>query len=396
MENQAQINKAKFYRMPPNKSTFVGMDLMIDSSTQVLCETYNKSSGATRSVLYVLLIITIISLVSVFNSNWRFNWDSDRIAQQKENLIRLVKGKEKVKHDSLKSKLFQQEIDVRNNTLNSLIRSDVENNYTVKVSFLGLVIDINDLASISGATLIILITILRFTMTREKNNLKIAFNAINERYSDLSDYATLKERYEKNIITDAQKKIAPGTQNHWLKIISDANFIRRRYHYNFLSMNEVFNLPKLDLNNNDRPDILSNKSIKLFINEYLYYFFLFVYSYIIFNDFCSVGIGLNENPTHTLLMISFSLICLGIMFNVCHECVEQKKIVSSLFNNFWKNNYTYDYQEYRIKDIEWYKRLFYPLILLTAIYLISFVVTHASFLNVEPQTAKSFLSKFFG
>jgi len=225
MEKLKTVNKHG-YRKPPNGYEIEGMDIQIDENTQKLCETYNQSSGATRGVLYLLLVVTAISVIAVFNSNWKFNWDKERIALfsknifkddsiakrtkdslNLENSIRVRKdslNKEKIQYkssyykfpssDSIKRSIKR---DFDEQSLNGFIKANIDNNDAVKVSIIGVTIDVNDLASISGITLIMLLVVLRFTVTREKHNLKIAFNSINERYNDGADYFKLRSEYFK-------------------------------------------------------------------------------------------------------------------------------------------------------------------------------------------------------
>jgi len=226
------------YKLPPNGTEINGLELNIDQNTHKLCESYSQSSGSTRSVLYLLLIVSVIALIAVFNNNWKYNWTRERIdgcinAIIKNDIL-LKKDSSALKTDK-KLKIPAADIlsiNVRNENLKkkeeALIRSDVDDNYTIKVSFIGVAIDINDLASISGVTFILLFFVLRFTVAREKNNLKIALNSITERYPKYSEYFNFQEMVKKQYKEDTVRD-----DEAWEKLVSDLNFIRRRYHYNF-------------------------------------------------------------------------------------------------------------------------------------------------------------------
>src|ERR1700743_953489 len=92
------------YRTPPNNFEVKGLDLNIDLNTQKLCETYNQSSGATRSVLYLLLVISIISLIAVCNNNWKYNWTRERINAYKARVDKQdsLLGTAKIKNSKTK------------------------------------------------------------------------------------------------------------------------------------------------------------------------------------------------------------------------------------------------------------------------------------------------------
>jgi len=402
------LNTKHGYRQPPNGSLIEGIDLLIDQNTQKLCETYNQSSGATRSILYLLLVVTAISVIAVFNSNWAFNWDHERIQLYSDSVviykIQLNKFRDSLKKMKCNKKGYVSDVVAQKNfkvtttllvnlsnvqaKLNGFINANIENNDAVKVSIIGVTIDINDLVSICGITLIILLIVLRFTITREKHNLKIAFNSINERYNSRADYLKLREIYindelsfaiSKELTKDISNKeriILLNSKNgaEWDDLISDINFTRRRYHYNFLSMNEVFNLPLLDTNINENKDPWIERHIKKFINVYLFYFFLFVYSYAVLNDFCSLKKARTESHYHTDIIVFISLFCFFMIFNLCRDSVEHKKIVNNLFYNFWTKNYTYDYQDYSIKKLPFYKSIGYPAIMIVGIYLLSLII----------------------
>ena len=315
----------------PKGSDITGIGLEIDVNTQNLCEAYNKSSGVSRSVLYVLLAVSVVSIIAVFNSNWRFNWADERVHQQDTTIDRW-------RSDSLKNiaklgrVLYNDSLARINEQEKQLKATDVSNFYDIKASIAGVTIDVNDLVSVFGMTLILLLVVLKFLLIREKSNLQIAFNSISERYTARADYNKQVAIWKAQL----PEKEKEDTEN-WDDLISDINFVRRRYHYNFLSMNEVFNMPALDGCDFER----KRSWFSDFVNRNLFYFFLFIYSYTIFNDFCSVSAGWNINPSHTVVIEFIGFVSYIIVFNICRSCVDIKLEVINLFENFRTSEYRY-------------------------------------------------------
>src|SRR3569833_2024690 len=83
-----------------------GIDLKIDPSVQKICEAYNSSSGSTRSVLYILMLINVLSFVAVLNTH-RGNWLSSRINSKQDSISKYEKAQIRLisahKRDSIKT-----------------------------------------------------------------------------------------------------------------------------------------------------------------------------------------------------------------------------------------------------------------------------------------------------
>jgi len=349
-----------------------GLDLTLDENVQKLCDTYNQSSGATRSVLYIALIVCVVALLAVFNNNWAFNWVEDKQIDAINSLRELNVTKNLLAKDSIKNKDTLRKTNDRivyyKNYQSILLHSYVENNDTLHISLIGINIDNNDLSPLFGLFLMVLLFILRFTLIRENNNLRISLIAISERYPFSANYRILKKNYE-----DQYGK-KDYSKNYWDKVIKEINFLRRRYHYNFLSMNEVFNLPYLDSANNE----LQKKAIGKVINKQLFYFFMIIYSYILLNDFCTIGKGIQLNPYHTIFIFTLSITFYLFSFSFCDKCVIQKKHINILFESFRNNDYSYDLA----KDVVPKKLSFvYPII-----FLLSTIVLSIILVKVFPNT----------
>ncbi len=142
------------------------------------------------------------------------------------------------------------------------------------VPVLGNMFDVNNLGLISGMSFIILLIVLRLTLRREKNNLKIALKSISERYTD----NMIGGDYENFMPFILYSKDGMEMMNN--EAARKINYTRRKHHYNFLSMNEVFNLPSLDVADNE----LQNTTLGRIISRHLFYFPYLIYLVIYIND----------------------------------------------------------------------------------------------------------------
>ena len=337
-----------------------GIDLRIDRSIQEICEVYIKSSSSTRGVLYILLLVSLLSLISVINThkdNWtisRINSEQDTINKDESALIALMHKHEKIpdiktndkkmfakKMDSIKHVYYLDSIrnsDKTNrevNERNNLIRNSIENSQTVRIPIIGNSFDINNLAIVSGISSIVLLVVVRFTLSREKNNLRIAFNSITERYNGCNIEDDLKHE-----ILQKVKKQKFNEDN----LCESFNLKRRRYHYNLLSMNEIFNIPELGISNN----VLQKTTTGKIVIGYMYSFVFLIYLGVFANDLTTIDQGYRVSHWQTIALCIISYVCLNFIARICDNCNYEKKYINNLFNNFRKNDYKYD----KLKDLQ--------------------------------------------
>lgn len=296
-----------------------GLDLKTDASVQKICENYNSTSGSTRSVLYVLLLINVLALIAVVNTH-PYNWTQQRIDFWADTVMK------EAADPGLKNTTAGQTQSEINRThrliLDQNIRSKIDNYQNVKVPILGNAFDINNLSFVTGISFVILLIILRFTLSREKNNLRLALEAINDRYPD--------EFIEKDY-----NQIIEELGGDRKQTIRSVNYMRRKYHYNFLSMNEVFNIPPLSVSDN----FLQRTLLGKIVIKNLFYFPYFIYLGIIINDSFTVEFGLQTSPVHTLFSLGFAFLSLNLISYLCHQCNIQKVFVHNLFHDFHDNGY---------------------------------------------------------
>lgn len=299
--------------MPPAR----GFTLDIDPDVEKICETSNSSSGHTRSVLYIIVIVNILSLIAVMNTCY-FNWSKHRIDHYRSELRNLRNRLDTTNAIHLKQSL-RDTIEYDSLSYTEAISSQNEHFGIVSIPLLSNSFDINDLSLVSGITFLILTIILSFTLTREISNLEIALHAITDRYPKNADSSKFPHLLKKEL--------------------RDFNFKRRMHHYNFLSMNEIFNLPPLRVGSDGamKSRIASQLIMKMF------YFPFIIYSIIFINDLLTLTNGLTTHKLHTILSLSFSLLACILIYLTCRLCTRQKVKLYALYCYFYANKYRWAY-----------------------------------------------------
>jgi hypothetical protein len=291
-----------------------GLDLKIDGSIQKICEVSNDTSSSTRSILYILVLVNILSLIAIINTRPR-NWSVTRLNDVGDS-IRMPRA------DSIRTNSFKLKEA-------SLIRNKVENSQTVRIPILGNTFDVNDLNSVAGVTFLILLFILRFTIMREINNLKIALQSISERYPDTAN----KDDFQ--VYLKGRSKQGQGIKKK--DILTQINFTRRKHHYNFLSMNEIFTLPPLEIDEGKKIN-----RVFVWAANHIYWLPSVIYFFILLNDISTVKIGLDISRLNTFIGLFVGLFCTILIAFLCHRCATQKIILNNLYQHFSMNRYKYE------------------------------------------------------
>lgn len=309
------------------KIVIQGLKLHIDSSIDEICKVSNSTSTQTRSTLYVLVLVSIISVIAFLNSNnISRNWNDARFRQNYIALTTHLEGMSqgaKHKYDSIANAAT---LLLRNKNLEASINTIHQNVEAVKVPVMGNSFDINDLGLVSGITMIVLLTITVFTLNRERTNLRIALKAITDRYKAGSD----KELFTAQIAGIVAEN--PGHSE--ATVLQAINETRRQHHYNYLTMNEIFNSPPVDIEQ-------EAKSTSFFARaqRYLLYFPFLVYLLLLVNDLKTLGsmIRLDEQLTKQLITgeIIFALLILWLST----KCTRIKSSIIRLYTDFRRNSY---------------------------------------------------------
>jgi hypothetical protein len=268
-------------------------------------------------------VASILALCAVINSHY-FNWTKSRLKHygvQVNNYDSLLHNTVKTAPDYLK---YQDTLTEVMNSWESQKRIQITDFQTVKLPLLGSSFDINDLITIAGITFLILMVILRFTLSRERNNLNLAMVAITLRYPSEANKSDFAEVFKLPEYADYSEK----------EVLSLINKTRRLHHYNHLSMNEIFNLPPLEINKNK----IQTSTLKRLLRRIAWFPFC-VYLLIFLNDLTTIFRGLDVDPWHTVAGFLFGIICIYALISLSKKCTSIKKELSNLYINFMNNNY---------------------------------------------------------
>lgn len=322
-----------------------GLNLDIDTSVQEICKVSNSSSSNSRGILYLIVIISALSLIAVINTS-PLNWSKVRLESVTDS-VKYYQGKIcsiitnntlydtccskcstenfiKEKNKPCISSYYKDKLDFFIKKKEFEERNRIENFRTIRTPLFGSSFDVNNLIIIAGLALTLLLIILKFTLKRETNNLRIALNAITERYPDNANFSYF-EPYIKDKNNEGLDKV---------KILSQINFTRRQHHYNFLSMNEILTKPPLKLDT-DKESLLDD------VLKYIFYFPFFVYLIIIANDLATINEGLAISKPNTYIGFIIGFISCYWLLILCYKCTLQEKKILSTFTNFKENNYKY-------------------------------------------------------
>jgi len=350
-----------------NSKKLAGFDLRIDSKIQEVCDLSNKSSSHTRAVLYILVVISITSIISVINTLPYANWTKQRIENSQHELGEINK---KLKSSTSLNLIDSLGLELKKSSLATELGKEIENKRgkigIVELPIIGNTFDVNNLAILTGISFIIILLILRYTASREKKNLRIALHAITQRYPDPEDYIN-----EVSKLIDIVPEVLITRGDHLNKAmledkeVRQFNLTRRKYHYNYLTMNEIFNTPKDQITRDEevmRGKKFKNSLIAKIVEDNLLFFPFIVYTIIVLNDFISSGIGSTISQPHTYTQLIVSYIFLCHIATLCKECNNQKITSLLYFNQFEENNCKYDYNKI-VVNIPKRKvyRIFYPI-----------------------------------
>ncbi|HYV90136.1 MAG TPA: hypothetical protein VE978_00040 [Chitinophagales bacterium] len=300
-----------------------GIDLRIDGSIDKLCEVSNSTSNNTRSLWYVIVIVSTLSFAEFWNTH-PFNYASQRLEHYRDSVIklqnRLLKADRSPGSDSSNYELQFQ----LTKELFSLLNSNaVANIQTVKIPILGNTFDVSDIGLFAGFSFIVLLLILKFILTRKVSSLKIALNSITNRYSDEAD-----EKYFTEFLDKSPDK---------MKALEAINLNRRKYHYDFLSMKEIFSVPDDEIPG----EAFYDTSLDWF-RKRIFYIPLAVSILLLFNDLVNTYIsGWGYDKENHVFLIVVSIIYIFIIYVVSKRCTGESQQIEDLYENFKSNNYKY-------------------------------------------------------
>jgi hypothetical protein len=303
-----------------------GQNLHIDDAIHGICVVANSTSSNTRSVLYLLVLVNIISFIAFLNTNHLTGtWSSARFVKNFGDLYDTLKihASSGEKGDSIRSQLI---VSLQNKNFESSIKAIHENVEAVKVPAIGNTFDINDLGAVCGLSVTTLLIIISFTLNRERANLRIALKAITERYTSNSDRLLFK---------DSISELKATGEDSEVEILDAINETRRQHHYNHLTMNEVFNGPPLDT------ETEGNKKTIFALADYIFWFPIIVYTLICVNDLASFNEIYPLSPQLTTQLLASEMIFWIVILVLIVKCTNIKKSIVDHYIKFRNNKYNY-------------------------------------------------------
>ncbi|MEC4004889.1 hypothetical protein OX283_009500 [Flavobacterium sp. SUN052] len=374
-----------------NKLDIRNIDLKIDPSVTEICKISNQTSSITRSVMYFILVMFLMSILVIINTSpqtWALKHKEilDKKIDSINNQLVVVKSSMTTNKNAIN--LFKENgnntiIDSIDNKLNELeltekkllsdnIKFEKERDLLIskfipefkypKFPILGLTFDVNDAGLIMGLVFFILLLILYFTKRRENLNTKIAFKSISERYRHetnlknkwISVEESLKLSF--NVIKKLNQEEITSVRTHLeasekkpkreINIIINGvimqkyNFCCRKHHYNFLTTNEIFNIPKSTIQSSSllKYDNFSPARLLLYILSVLPFI---SYLGIVLNDVETIERVYASYPDliSKLLLIegALTVILFGLCFGICYLNYNLKNI----WDNFYDNNFIF-------------------------------------------------------
>ncbi len=171
------------------------------------------AAARTRTVTYILIIATILIGIGFWNS-LRGAWATERVkAAYDKNYTDKYKlfidDKLLLENNHLERNLDKKRFDEI--LQEQALRGFIDNVRFVRIPILGIAIDVNDLGPIGGLTLIIMLLLLRFSLSREIKNLNVSFREAVRHNQLCGFYHSLAMRLVLTV-----PKMRGETQNQWL------------------------------------------------------------------------------------------------------------------------------------------------------------------------------------
>jgi hypothetical protein len=157
------------------------VDYAVNSSFDIndYVDASNDAAKRTRTVTIILVVASVLIFIGFYNSA-RWSWALDRIRRAydpaEESVLRAL---DTVNRPGILTEVDKQGYTPAENFRTQLqqatVRAYVENIRFVRVPFFGNAFDVNDLGTIGGIGLIIVLLLMRYSLSREIKNLNISF-----------------------------------------------------------------------------------------------------------------------------------------------------------------------------------------------------------------------------
>lgn len=137
-------------------------------------EASSEAAKRTRSVTIVLMTASVL-MFSGFLNSLQSNWKLQRLRALENINSDYVKARLGTLPDPEDSANYSLYINRYNQLYTGALKDYTDNVYTIRIPFFGIAIDVNDLGSIGGLALFVILILYYASITREIDNLRLSF-----------------------------------------------------------------------------------------------------------------------------------------------------------------------------------------------------------------------------
>jgi hypothetical protein len=146
----------------PTRSTADVLDI------QDYLDATSDAAKRTRTISYAIVLTSIIAFAGLLNS-LQSHWMRDRLSlSRNSSYVSSFIGPPTTDDDPERNRRYDH-------YFSTLLRTYAENVLVVRVPFFGITLDINDVAPLGGLAFLVLLVMMRFCLSREADNLRLAF-----------------------------------------------------------------------------------------------------------------------------------------------------------------------------------------------------------------------------
>jgi len=233
-------------------------------------------------------------------------------AAQDENVVQMSSVEQQLK-------CYEGAKKINEKFLEEAIKAYVDNTYLIKVPFFGVAFDINDLGAIGGLSLIVILLMLRLNLRNFIVSLRIGFKAAGQTGAreDFYDILACRQLFAFPVVAAPEQEPYNGlTERVWTRLKVRLHLVRKK-------------------NTEQKPGWQSNRHAMLALIPALICLIpSIVYGAVVVNDVTSFGIGRNINPTRATSGLVVSILCFFVIFALGCWCISKWIEIESLWERF--------------------------------------------------------------
>ena len=361
-------------------------------------ENATESSKRIRTILTILVVVTVLIFAGFLNSWQGYAWNRERIRFRQDYNKELKSRVDQLKQASGQPnaslvldaeltrgvkllparfgselcekkpgngvtpeqaidatiKCYEGAIALSDDFLKDSVKAYVDNAYLIKVPFFGVVFDINDLGLIGSLSLIVILIMLRLNLRTFIVSLRIGFKAAGKAHlhEEFYDILGTRQLFAFPPLEDPKQDPYRGrTERIWreselrkyyqtlLKLFAGTFFLIKKalwVMFELLLGSTYEEAPSEQSQNGPaRSGWHSNPHPLLaFVPMWICIVPALVQAAVVFNDYESYDVGVLINPLRTKTSFGFSLICLVIIFGLGCWCVSKCLEIDDLWKGF--------------------------------------------------------------